>query len=196
MIRVDILDSSPVFLDGLVHVFTQAGIRVLNAKTSPEELSNWLADVIIIDPDTLNPSGKLEYIATAARSTSVVVLLPVPCRDVTPYLGVGASAVVSKRERTETLLNAVRLATSRTGEPEPATDSDAAGNQVLSTRESQVLRGISRGLTHGQVATRLGISRHTVDTYVKRIRAKLGVGNKAELTRAALLGGSPLDRSS
>jgi DNA-binding CsgD family transcriptional regulator len=58
----------------------------------------------------------------------------------------------------------------------------------LSEREGQVLRQISRGLTHGQIATRLGISPHTVDTYVKRIRAKLGAGNKAELTRAALLG--------
>src|SRR3712207_8718729 len=38
------------------------------------------------------------------------------------------------------------------------------------------------------ISTRLGISRHTVDSYVKRIRAKLGVGNKAELTRVALLG--------
>ena len=38
------------------------------------------------------------------------------------------------------------------------------------------------------MAARLGISPHTVDTYVKRIRVKLGVGNKAELTRAALLG--------
>jgi hypothetical protein len=27
-----------------------------------------------------------------------------------------------------------------------------------------------------------------VDTYVKRIRVKLGAGNKAELTRVALLG--------
>ena len=50
-----------------------------------------------------------------------------------------------------------------------------------------MLRQISRGLTHGQIATRLGISPHTVDTYVKRIRAKLGVGNKAELTRVALV---------
>jgi len=33
-----------------------------------------------------------------------------------------------------------------------------------------------------------------VDTYVKRIRAKLGVGNKAELTRAALLGRLTADR--
>ena len=61
-------------------------------------------------------------------------------------------------------------------------------NQHLSEREEQVLRQIARGLTHGQIATRLGISPHTVDTYVKRIRAKLEVGNKAELTRAALLG--------
>ena len=67
--------------------------------------------------------------------------------------------------------------------------------QRLSEREEQVLRQISRGLTHGQIATRLGISPHTVDTYVKRIRAKLGVGNKAELTRAALLSGMLQDLS-
>jgi DNA-binding CsgD family transcriptional regulator len=30
------------------------------------------------------------------------------------------------------------------------------------------------------------VSKATVDTYVERIRAKLQVGNKAELTRAAL----------
>ncbi|MFD1081654.1 LuxR C-terminal-related transcriptional regulator [Micromonospora andamanensis] len=38
------------------------------------------------------------------------------------------------------------------------------------------------------MATRLGLSPNTVDTYVKRTRAELGVGNRAELTRAALLG--------
>jgi len=38
------------------------------------------------------------------------------------------------------------------------------------------------------VILRRGISPNTVDTYVKRIRAKLGAGNKADLTRAALLG--------
>jgi DNA-binding CsgD family transcriptional regulator len=70
----------------------------------------------------------------------------------------------------------------------PTREERAAGRGQLSEREEQVLRQISHGLTHGQIATRLAISPHTVDTYVKRIRAKLGVGNKAELTRAALLG--------
>jgi DNA-binding CsgD family transcriptional regulator len=59
--------------------------------------------------------------------------------------------------------------------------------EVLSPREIEVLRYIASGLTHTQIATRLGISRHTVDTYVKRARSKLQLGNKAELTRAAIL---------
>jgi len=57
----------------------------------------------------------------------------------------------------------------------------------LSPREEQVLQLISDGFTHSQVATRIGVTKATVDTYVERIRAKLKVGNKAELTRAALL---------
>ncbi|MFK4100726.1 response regulator transcription factor [Streptomyces sp. NPDC019531] len=56
----------------------------------------------------------------------------------------------------------------------------------LSLRERQVLQHVATGLTHIQTAHRLGISPHTVDTYIRRIRAKLGLGNKAQLTRAAL----------
>ncbi len=56
----------------------------------------------------------------------------------------------------------------------------------LSERERQVLAYIASGLTHSQIATRMRISKATVDTYVGRIRRKLGAGNKADLTRAAL----------
>ncbi|MEU6885573.1 helix-turn-helix transcriptional regulator [Streptomyces viridosporus] len=56
----------------------------------------------------------------------------------------------------------------------------------LSPRERQVLDFIAAGLTHAQAARRLGISQHTVDTHVKRIRSKLGVGNKADMVRLAL----------
>jgi DNA-binding NarL/FixJ family response regulator len=66
------------------------------------------------------------------------------------------------------------------------TSRDPVARPALSTREQQVLAAIARGLTHAQIARRLHISVATVDTYVARIRAKLGVGNKAELTRAAL----------
>jgi DNA-binding NarL/FixJ family response regulator len=56
----------------------------------------------------------------------------------------------------------------------------------LSPREAQALALIGHGYTHHQVARRMGIAKTTVETYVERIREKLGLGNKAELTFAAL----------
>ncbi|GLY97266.1 response regulator transcription factor [Actinoplanes sp. NBRC 103695] len=56
----------------------------------------------------------------------------------------------------------------------------------LAPREAETLRWIARGLTHSQIARRMGLTGATVNTYAKRIRAKLNAGNKAELTRIAI----------
>lgn len=56
----------------------------------------------------------------------------------------------------------------------------------LAPREVETLRWIALGFTHSQIATRMGLSPATVNTYAKRIRAKLKVNNKAELTRVAI----------
>jgi len=70
------------------------------------------------------------------------------------------------------------------------TEDDVRGphsaGQRLAPREQEVLSLVALGLTQRQVATRLGVSATTVDTYMKRIRHKLGPGNKADLTRRAL----------
>lgn len=56
----------------------------------------------------------------------------------------------------------------------------------LAPREAQTLRLIAGGRTHAEAARELGLTEATVNTYVKRIRSKLGAGNKAELTRCAI----------
>lgn len=56
----------------------------------------------------------------------------------------------------------------------------------LAPREAETLRWIAAGLTHAQIAEKMGLSKATVNTYAKRVRAKLKVTNKAELTRAAI----------
>jgi len=56
----------------------------------------------------------------------------------------------------------------------------------LAPREIETLRWIASGFTHAQIATRMGLSQATVNTYAKRIRAKLNVNNKADLTRMAI----------
>jgi DNA-binding CsgD family transcriptional regulator len=79
---------------------------------------------------------------------------------------------------------ATLLEATRGSAPEPAPN--GVSQPRLSPREKEVLAWISGGLTHGQTATRMRITKATVDTYVERIRRKLGAGNKADLTRAAV----------
>lgn len=76
--------------------------------------------------------------------------------------------------------------TSAIGPAGPVTEVPAVGLASLTEREIATLRLVAQGLTHRQVARQLSLTYATVDTYVKRIRAKLGVGNKADLTRRAV----------
>jgi DNA-binding CsgD family transcriptional regulator len=57
----------------------------------------------------------------------------------------------------------------------------------LSPREREVLGHFATGFTYAQIANRLGISPHTVDTYLRRVREKTGAGSGAELTRLAVV---------
>ncbi|MFI7576152.1 LuxR C-terminal-related transcriptional regulator [Micromonospora sp. NPDC049497] len=193
MLRVDALISSPIYLVGLMQILSDEGIALVSTRQSPADPMSWLADAALIDDDALGAADCLDEIAEAARTTAVLVLLNDWSLPAEEYLQAGAKGVIHKHESAENLVAALRAvtagaqvlpeghtATSRSERHEPSVLN-------LSEREEQVLSQISRGLTHGQIATRLGISPHTVDTYVKRIRAKLGVGNKAELTRVALL---------
>jgi DNA-binding NarL/FixJ family response regulator len=56
----------------------------------------------------------------------------------------------------------------------------------LTPRERDVLIMVAQGLTHKQIGTRLMLSKATVDTYVHRVRQKVGAVNKAGLTRFAM----------
>lgn len=49
---------------------------------------------------------------------------------------------------------------------------------VLSERESEILQWVVRGKSNTVIAEIVGISAHTVDTYLKRIYTKLGVSNR------------------
>lgn len=171
-----------------------AGIRIVAVRTSPNEDPSWLADAALIDAAAIPCPGDMTPIVEAAKCMSVLVLNNETASDDEIYMRAGAMGVVSKAETGENIVQALQTVASgrRLDSPETKLAPAAERTQMtvfqLSEREEQVLRQIAHGLTHGQIATRLGISPHTVDTYVKRIRSKLGVGNKAELTRAALLG--------
>jgi DNA-binding CsgD family transcriptional regulator len=56
----------------------------------------------------------------------------------------------------------------------------------LTAREAAVLRLVAEGLTDAQIADRLFVSRHTVNSHTRAIYGKLGVTTRAAATRFAL----------
>ncbi|QIL82224.1 response regulator transcription factor [Diaphorobacter sp. HDW4A] len=57
---------------------------------------------------------------------------------------------------------------------------------ALSQREAEVLRLVARGHTLDEVGRALGVTRHTVRSFVRRIYAKLQVGTRAQAVHAAI----------
>ncbi|HET8626881.1 MAG TPA: helix-turn-helix transcriptional regulator, partial [Thermomicrobiales bacterium] len=65
----------------------------------------------------------------------------------------------------------------------PAPAAHPAG---LTAREAEVLRLVAAGLTNAQVAARLSLSPHTVNTHLTAIYGKLGVSTRGAAIRFAL----------
>lgn len=58
---------------------------------------------------------------------------------------------------------------------------DARGLNLLSKRETEVVRGVAQGLSNREIAERLKLSAHTVKNCLFRIFDKLGVSSRVEL---------------
>lgn len=116
-----------------------------------------------------------------------------------PALHAGAQGYVLKDQSPEAL--AAMLAGIAAGQPPlspsiarrllrhfapPVAADPAAAGATLTTRESEVLRLIAKGLSVADAAGLLGLSRHTVAGYLKDVYRKLSVGTRAEATLEAL----------
>lgn len=133
-------------------------------------------------------------LAALGHSRLVVVALPRGAAvDPIALLAAGARAVVAEEGSPEELAMARTVALAGGSYLSPTVfgrRGTGAGARrstgVLSPRELETLRCLVDGLTHRQVARRLGVTEQTVNTYAKRLRRKLGAGNAAELTQRAL----------
>ena len=67
----------------------------------------------------------------------------------------------------------------------------ANGENLLTSREEQVVALVADGLSNRDVATELGLSEHTVKKYLFRIFEKLGISSRVELVLYALNHGAP-----
>jgi DNA-binding NarL/FixJ family response regulator len=202
MIRIAIIDDHPLARRGLSEILTETGeFTVTCAAGLPADVGPGAdPDVVLLDLYCGTDGPCLTDIARIKNFTKVLVVSASgrPA-DVVGAIQAGADGYVTKLADPEMLVSAVKTVAgggfalfaqladilqaelARPGQP-----TVCAQEVRLSPREEQTLDLIAQGFTHAQTATRMGVTKATVDTHVERIRKKLHVGNKAELTRAAL----------
>jgi len=207
-VRVVLADDHDVVRMGLRALLSASpGIEIVGEAAdgaAAVELARSLhPHVVIMDLSMTGMDGlEATRAITAAGLPTRVLVLTMHDEDeyLVPLLEAGAAGYVVKSVAGAELLGAVRaIAGGRTWvRPEAApllaqawtrrtrVDETRARYDTLSERERNVFLFIAQGYTTSQIGKRLFISAKTVDTYRRRVNAKLSIADRADYVRLAL----------
>jgi DNA-binding NarL/FixJ family response regulator len=205
-IRVVVADAQAQVRAGFRQILdADRGITVVgeasDGKSAVHTVEVLRPDVLVVDirmpgADGLEVCRRLDQARRQGRLTTEVVVAT--SFDLEEYLiralTHGAAGFLLKRSRPELLVEAVRAAvaggtlvssqlairllTGRGGRRRDDHDSQVG---MLTARELDVTREVSRGRTNAQVATILSITARTVETHLANIKSKLSVSNRVEV---------------
>lgn len=210
--RILIADDHALLRSGLrLLIESQADLEIVGESC---DLSTTREAVRALRPDILTldlgmPGGScLKLIDHLVHEFPRMRILVLTMHDDPAYvraaLAAGAAGYVVKSAVDSQILRAVR--TVQSGGIYAEIESDASGVRrvtpasatardsrsaldLLSEREREVLQWVARGYTSQAIAEKLFLSAKTVESYRARLMAKLGLTNRADLTRLALESG-------
>jgi len=204
--RVLIVDDHPATREGLaVRLSTQPDLEVCGEAADVGDSLKLLAsarpDVAIVDIQLKTGDGLdlVKRIKAHDQSVRILVWSVYPDKLYAERaLNAGALGYINKEQTTGRIMEAIRcvrdgkvylceemaerLLSRAVGGTESLRDSPV---ESLSDRELEVFRLIGEGLPAAQLAQRLHLSRHTIDTHRQRIKEKLNLASAAELTQVA-----------
>ena len=204
--RVLIVDDHPAVREGLsVRISSQTDMEVCGeADDVADALERFEAlhpDLVVVDIQLKTGDGLdlVKRIKSRDRNTRILVWSMYPDALYAPRaLHAGALGYINKDNTTGRIVDAIRhvrdgkvylseemsqkLLVQTIGGNEPVSSSPI---ESLSDRELEVFRLIGEGLTTSEIAKRLHLSTHTIDTHRQRIKQKLSLETSGELMRAA-----------
>ena len=199
-LRVVVADDHPIWRDAVERDLAAAGLQVVGVAGDGEKAVRVCAatspDVLICDLQMPGLNGVEVTRAVADRTKVLVLSASGEQADVLEAVKAGATGYLVKSASTAELVEAVRrtaagdavftsgLAGLVLGEYRRTADDAAAPK--LTTRETEVLRLVAKGLTAKQVAERLVLSHRTVENHVQNTLSKLQLHNRAQLVRYAV----------
>ncbi len=204
-IKVFLVDDHAIVRDGISALLMVEDEIEIAGEASDEVsvdriLSHLVPDVIIMDIALPGISGIeiSKKIKTSHSSVKILILSADGCeQNVFDALSAGVNGFLLKDTGKETLIRAIKTVFRGERFFDPSISLTVLNRliddqqndktpQKLSTRETEILKFISEGLSHKQVAALLFISKRTVDTHVNNIFQKLNIHNKAGLVKYAI----------
>ncbi|HEV3351701.1 MAG TPA: response regulator transcription factor [Acidimicrobiales bacterium] len=184
--------SSELDLEVVGEAGTAAQAIELNRQLRPDII---LMDVRLPDEDGIAVTRQIMSDGREGLPSPRVIVLTTFDYDeyVFQSLQAGASGFLLKRAPAEELVEAVRTVADGNALPAPARTrtligafAKASGDvpraqfaEALTTRESEVLALVARGLSNAEIAENLGLSIETIRTHVKHVYLKTGARDRA-----------------
>jgi DNA-binding NarL/FixJ family response regulator len=150
----------------------------------PDVLAGYEPSVAIVNFGSLSSASELRDLHRQFPKTRLVVLANRPtaaeCRQL---LAFGATACLAKSTEARDVLHAIHLASRGLHVLPPAMRDVgiAAGPDLLTPREADVLELLQSGRSNAEIAQILHLGIETVRTHARRIYRKLGVRTRRDL---------------
>lgn len=158
-------------------------------------------NILLLDIDLGAENGisEIQRLKNMFPETKIIMLTSYASdQHVISSLRAGASGYYLKGSGLDSLWDAIQQTSKHGGYIDPSvtptvtaffsTMGDQNGESGLTKREVQVIMGFVDGLSYKLIASRLGVTVHTINHFVRVIYKKLEVNSKAELIRMAYRG--------
>jgi two-component system nitrate/nitrite response regulator NarL len=203
MINIMIADDHKMIIDGLTSMLaTEAGVKVTAEASSGRELLEKMqyspVDIILMDINMPELDGIEATRKVKAKYPAVRILVISMYNNpefIRSLLEAGASGYILKNTGKDELMEAIRqvhAGHNYYGKEvtkvmmESLRGSSPNSNFSLTNREKEVLKLIVEECTTSEIAERLFISTHTVETHRKNLLSKLNLKNTAGLVKYAI----------
>ncbi|QSB07085.1 response regulator transcription factor [Natronoglycomyces albus] len=175
----------------------QAVRAVANTHDVYEELRRRPIDVVLVDVNlaTPDPVHFTREVRQRSRGTAVVMAGPTDPRTAAMVVAAGARGVIRSASADNddllvALTQAIMLVCPQVAaQGLPRQRAAMASRSNLTTREMQVLRGMSEGKSNAEIGRDLFVSEDTVKTHARRMFRKLGARDRAHAVAEAFRAG-------
>jgi DNA-binding NarL/FixJ family response regulator len=206
--RVLIVDDHPAVREGLaIRLTRQPGLEVCGEADDEGQALKLVAttdpDIVIVDISLKSGSG-IDLIKRIRQRDDSIRMLVWSMHPDSLYaeraMRAGAMGYINKEQATDSIVEAIRqvlagkiylsepisdrlLHRAVGGEPEALERSPV---EALSDRELETLQFVGQGLDRHQMAQKMHVSPKTVETYLARIKDKLGLESGRQLVQFAI----------